>query len=119
MVNKESKSEELALMMVKAMQDIKADNIKVLDLRKLDYAVTDFFVVCEAESNTKVNAIFESIDKIVKENLGQDPVHIEGRDENIWILLDYIDAVAHIFQPEARKFYKLESLWAEASIKNY
>lgn len=119
MIKTITKSEELALLMVEAIQEKKGKNIKLLDLRGLDYSITDFFVVCEAESGTQINAIYESIDEVVKKKLGQDPHHVEGRDESIWVLLDYIDAVAHIFQPESREFYRLEALWAEAKVTEY
>ncbi len=119
MRKKISNSKELALLMVEAMQEKKAEHIKLLDLRALDYAVTDYFVVCEAQSSTQVAAIYESIDEIVKKKLGEDPIQIEGQEESSWILMDYFNAVAHIFKPEAREFYRLEALWGEAKLTNY
>ena len=119
MINKTVGSEELAQQIVEAIQDRKGNNIKLLDLRKLDYAVSDFFVICEAESSTQINAIFENIDAMVKKNLGQDPINVEGREESIWLLMDYMDVVVHIFKPEARAFYRLEALWAESSVKEF
>lgn len=118
MTKKISNSEELVLIMAEAVKEKKGDNIKILDLRGLDYAVTDFFIVCEAQSSTQINAIFESIDDIVKQKLNQDPFQIEGKEEASWILMDYVDVVAHIFKPEAREFYRLEALWADAKIKS-
>ena len=119
MTKKTIQSKDLALIMVKAIQEKKGENIKVLDLRKLDYAVTDFFVVCEAESGVQLNAIFESIDEIVKKETGDDPFKIEGRGDTSWILMDYVNVVANIFKPESRKFYALEALWADAEVTNY
>ena len=119
MSKKITDSENLALLMVKAMQEKKAENIKLLDLRDLDYAVTDFFVICEASNGPQINAIFESIDEMVKKKLGEDPIQIEGREENNWVLMDYFSAVAHVFKPEAREFYRLEALWSEAKKTNY
>ena len=114
-----NQSKDLALLIVKAIQEKKGENIKVLDLRKLGNAVTDFFVVCEADSGVQVNAIFESIDEIVKKEHGEDPFHIEGREAADWILVDYVNVVANIFKPESRKFYALEALWADAEVTTY
>jgi len=111
-------SEELSNQIVEAIQEKKGDKIKVLDLRGLEHAISDFFVVCEAQSKPQVDAIFESIDELVKKNFGEDPVRVEGREEGNWILVDYFDVVAHIFKPEAREFYKLEALWSDAKTKS-
>ena len=119
MTRKTNNSKDLALVMVKAIQEKKGEKIKVLDLRKLDNSITDFFVICEAESGIQVNAIFESIDEIVKKEMGEDPFQIEGREEANWILMDYVNVVANIFKPESRKFYALEALWADAKVTTY
>ena len=119
MTEKTNNSKDLAQIMVKAIGEKKGNHIKVLDLRKLDNAVTDFFVICDAESSVQVNAIFESIDEIVKKELGEDPFQIEGREDSNWILMDYVNVVANIFKPESRKFYALEALWADAEITTY
>ena len=118
MTKKTSNSEELALMVVEAIKEKKGNNIKLLDLRGLDHAVSDFFIVCEAQSSPQINAIYESIDEMVKNNLDQDPFQIEGKEESTWVLMDYVDVVAHIFKPDAREFYRLEALWADAKTKN-
>lgn len=112
----EDKSEfsELAAKMVEGMEDMKASNITILDLRDIENSVTDFFVICEGTSNTQVNAITDSVEKRVREDLNDKPWHVEGRDNSEWILMDYVSAVAHIFLPEMRKFYDLESLWGDA-----
>ncbi len=112
-------SEELALSIVAAIQDKKGENIKLLDLRDLDNAVSDFFIICEAQSSPQINAIFDNIDENVKKQFDEDPFQIEGRDASIWILMDYVDVVVHIFKPEAREFYRLEALWADSKIKNF
>ncbi len=114
-----SNSEQLALSVVNAIQEKKGENIKLLDLRDLDKSVSDFFIICEAQSSTQVNAIFESIDENVKKELDEDPFQIEGKEAGIWILMDYVDVVVHIFQPEAREFYRLEALWADAKVRNF
>ena len=119
MSKKNKDSEQLALTIVKAIQEKKGENIKMLDLRDIDTAVTDFFVICHAQSDTQVDAIFRSIDEIVKKELGLDPYQIEGTDYSNWILLDYVDVVAHVFREEIRDFYRLEELWADAKTTDF
>lgn len=114
-----SNAEELALCVVNAIQEKKGENIKLLDLRGLDNAVTDFFIICEAQSGPQINAIFESVEENTKKQLNEDPFQVEGRDAAMWILMDFVDVVVHIFKPEAREFYRLEALWADAKIKNF
>jgi ribosome-associated protein len=118
MIKKKISSDKMAALVVEAIEDRKGENIKVLDLRKLDHAVTDFFVICDAQSSTQVNAIFESIDEKIKKKLGEDPYAVEGTQEGLWILMDYVNVVVHIFKPETRNFYRLEALWADAKSVN-
>lgn len=119
MTKKKNDSEKLAQTIVKAIQEKKGSRIKLMDLRKLDAAVTDFFVICHAQSDTQVDAIYRSIDEVVKKELGFDAFHIEGTDYSNWILLDYVDVVAHVFKEEIRDFYKLEDLWADAKSQDF
>jgi ribosome-associated protein len=110
-------SEILTDAIVKGMQELKASNIVILNMKKLESSVTDFFIICTGESNTQVDAIANSIRKEVQKIVGQPPYHEEGFSNSEWILLDYINVVAHIFQPSHRKFYNLEKLWSDAEIK--
>lgn len=110
-------NEVLAEAIVKGMQNLKASKIIVLDLRELENSVCEFFVICQGSSNTQVNGICDSVEKIVREDLKDKPWHIEGRDNSEWVLMDYVNVVAHIFQGEFREFYDLESLWGDAKIK--
>jgi len=119
MIKQKDNSEQLALTIVKAIQEKKGNRIKLMDLREIDSAVTDFFVICSAQSDTQVDAIFRSIDEVVKKELGMDPYQIEGTDYSNWILLDYVDVVAHVFKEEIREFYKLEDLWADAKTQDF
>lgn len=114
---KQIKADELTALIVKGIQEKKGENIVQLDLRGLDGAVTDFYIVCEATSTTQVGAISDSIEKEVREACGEKPWHIEGRENLEWVLLDYVNVVAHIFQPEKREFFNIEELWADAKIK--
>jgi len=106
--------EKLSELMVLGMQEKKASDIVVLDLRKVKNAVADFFIICSGNSDRQVDSISESIEEYVYKNIKENPWHAEGKTNKEWILLDYIDVVAHIFKHEKREFYALESLWGDA-----
>ena len=99
---------------IRAIQDKKGENIVSLDLRKIEEAVSDFFIVCEATSGPQVRAIADAIEEEVKNSCGEYPYHHEGKDKLQWVLIDYINVVVHIMQPENRQFYKLEEMWSDA-----
>jgi ribosome-associated protein len=101
----------------KAIQDKKGENLISMDLRKIPEAVADFFVICEASSTTQVKAIADYIEVMVKEDCGENAFHHEGYTAMQWIIVDYINVVVHVFQPETRKFYKLEELWNDAVVE--
>ena len=111
-----SNSEKLSQVIVKGMQEKKAIDIVVLDLRKAKNAVADFFVICSGNSARQLDAIADEIDRLVFKTLKENPWHIEGKNNKEWMLLDYITVVAHIFQNERRSFYTLEKLWGDAKI---
>ena len=102
-----------------SIQDIKGKKIVKLDLRELDDTPTDFFFICEGESNTQVKAIAENIRKRVKEEMGLLPAHMEGLSTAQWVLVDYFNVVVHVFHPEKRAFYDLEGLWSDAEFTEY
>ncbi len=106
-------------MIVDGMQDIKGKRIVKIDLRKLYDAPTDYFIICEAESNVQVRAITDSIYRKVKENLQVTPSHIEGGLLSTWIVMDYFDTVVHVFLRETRAFYELEDLWSDGATTEY
>ena len=110
-----TESELLSKAIVEGMQENKAKDIVVLDLRNLTSAVCDFFVICSGESSTQVDGISNSVTRFTRKNLKEKPWHIEGKNNSEWILLDYIDVVAHIFHKDARSFYEIEDLWADAT----
>ena len=116
-MNKElvnNESQLLADTIVEGMQENKADDIVVLDLREIDSAVCDFFVICSGESSTQVDGISKAILRQTREEIGEKPWNIEGRTSSEWILLDYFNVVAHVFHKEQRSFFDLEDLWADA-----
>lgn len=113
-VLKEVGSKELCDAIVEGMQENKAKDIVVLDLRKISNAVCDYFVICSGESSTQVDGISSSVTRHTRKELKEKPWHIEGKTNSEWILLDYINVVVHIFYKDARPFYDLEDLWADA-----
>ena len=109
--------EELKNFVISGMQEKKAKEIVCIDLRNIKNSVADFFVVCHADSKTHVDAIADSIEEYVMEHTGEYPRHKEGVSNAEWILLDYVNVVAHIFRHEQREFYGIERLWADADIQ--
>jgi len=116
-INKETKL--LKNLVIEALKDIKAEEIIELDLRKIDEAVTDYFIVCHGTSNTQVSALSDSVFKKVKDELSIFPKAQEGKVSGNWIILDYFDVVVHIFHKEAREYYQLEELWNDAKTVEY
>jgi ribosome-associated protein len=110
-------SELMKDQIVGGMQEKKAKEIVCIDLRNVKNAIADFFVVCHADSKTHVEAIADSVEEYVHDKTGENPYHKEGAANAEWILLDYVNVVAHIFQKELRDFYGIERLWADAEIK--
>ncbi|MCB0697142.1 MAG: ribosome silencing factor [Chitinophagaceae bacterium] len=107
-----TRSSKLFKSVIKAVQEKKAENIVSLDLKKIDEAVADFFILCEAQSNTQIKAIVDNVEKIVKEDCDELPYHVERGEK--WTLIDYVNIVVHVFERDHRKFYNLESLWGDA-----
>lgn len=112
--NKEVDSQVLCDTIVEGMQENKANDIVVLDLREISNRVCDFFVICSGESSTQVDGICKSISSHTLKEIHEKPWHIEGKTNSEWVLLDYINVVAHVFYKDARPFYDLEDLWADA-----
>jgi ribosome-associated protein len=109
-------AEELSKVIVKGMEEKKASDIVVMDLRGVKNAFTDFFVICSGSSDTQIEAISDAIEaEVIKKNKER-PFRSEGKNNKQWILMDYVDVVAHIFLRDKRSFYGLEDLWGDARI---
>lgn len=104
----------LALTVAQGMFERKAENIRILDMRKIHNASADYFVISHANNDKQVEAIAKSAEDEVKKHLDENPLHREGFENLEWILLDYFNVVAHIFQEEKRHFYGIEQLWGDA-----
>ena len=109
-----TKNSKIIKTIITAIQDKKGENIISLDLRKINEAVADFFIICEAGNQPQIRAIAENIEAVVKEQCEEDPYHHEGYKALQWVLIDYVNVVVHIMLPENRKFYKLEEMWSDA-----
>ncbi len=110
-------SDTLADVVVRGMQDRKGSDIVVLNLKHLQNAVADYFIICSANSDTQLDAIARSVEEEVEKTSGEMPWQTEGRTNREWVLLDYVDVVVHVFLRDRRKFYSLEELWGDAEIK--
>ena len=115
-LNESSYLSELA---IHGIQEKKGNDIVRLDLRNLKSSVSDYFVICHADSGTQVKAIANSIEDEIFKATGQDPWRKEGLEHAEWILLDYVDVVVHIFKTDKREFYGVEDLLGDAEIKYY
>lgn len=109
----DEKYKEQALIAARAIDEKKGTDIVIQDVSDL-LNITDYFVICTAANNRRVDAIAEEVEEQLTKQCGIKPVSIEGLDDSKWVLMDYGPIVVHIFQPEQRDFYRLEQLWAEA-----
>ncbi len=107
------KSSKIIKTIIAAIQDKKGENIISLDLRKINEAVADFFIICEANNAPQIKAIAENVERKVKEKCEENPWHHEGYNTLQWVLLDYVNVVVHVMLPETRKFYQLEDMWSD------
>jgi ribosome-associated protein len=107
-----TRASKLFKTIIAAIKDKKGEEIVSLDLRKIDEAVADFFILCEANSYVQIKAIGDAVVDAVQKATGEKPYHTESSEH--WTLIDYVNIVVHIFNREQRKFYDLESLWADA-----
>jgi ribosome-associated protein len=104
---------------IAAIQEKKGQNIISLDLRKINEAVADFFIICEAGNQPQIRAIAEHVEDQVKLKCEENPYHHEGYQNLHWVLIDYVNVVVHIMLPENRKFYKLEEMWSDAAAEEH
>jgi len=116
MANKKVSKDELLINIIKGIEEVKGNDIDILDLREIENTVCDYFIICNGNSNTQVNAIVNSVQKIVSKELKDKPWHVEGSDNAEWVLMDYVDIVVHVFQKHVREFYNIEGLWGDAKI---
>lgn len=102
-----------------AMLEKKGRGVISLDLRKVGASISDYFVICNADSTTNVVAICDNIEQMMEKHCNRSVVRMQGRENAFWIIMDYTDIVVHIFQTPYREFYRLEDLWADADRVEY
>lgn len=109
-------SKQLVDKIVEAIQDKKGSRIVVADLDGIDGAICRYFVVCQGNSPMQVEAITDSVADKAREDLGEKPTHVVGLGNAVWVAMDYVDVMVHIFVPEMREYYSIETLWEDAKI---
>ena len=116
MTKKQVSTDDLISVIIQGIEEVKGENIQLLDLREIENTVCDYFIICDGTSNTQVNAIVSSMQKKVSKNTKDKPWHIEGSENGEWVLMDYINVVVHVFQKHIREYYDIENLWGDAKI---
>lgn len=116
MTKKNTNNDVLLANIIKGIEEVKGNDIDILDLREIDNSPCDYFVICNGNSNTQVNAIVNSIQKTVSKELKDKPWHVEGMENAEWVLMDYVTIVVHVFQKQIREYYSIESLWGDSKI---
>lgn len=114
LMNKKPETDTLLSHIIEGIEEVKGEDINILDLREIENNVCQYFVVCSGNSNTQVRAISSSVQKVVSKALHEKPWHVEGQETSDWILMDFVDVVVHIFQKHTRLHYDIESLWGDA-----
>jgi ribosome-associated protein len=114
-----TRNSKLIKTIIAAIQEKKGGNIISLDLRKINEAVADFFIICEASNQPQIRAIAENIEETVREKCSENPYHHEGYQKLQWVLIDYVNVVVHVMLEETRKFYKLEEMWSDAATEEH
>ena len=116
MTKENTSADQLITTILEGIEDVKGQNINILDLRDIENTVCDYFIICEGTSNTQVNAIVNSVQKKVSKATKDKAWHIEGSDNAEWVLMDYVNVVVHVFQKHIREYYDIESLWGDAKL---
>ena len=115
-MNKITEKQLLIDKIVEAIQDTKGEDIQIFDLSGIENSVADTFVICSGNSNTQVSAIAGNIEKKVRNDIRERPWHVEGTENAMWVLVDYVSVVVHVFQKQIRDYYDIEELWGDAKI---
>ncbi len=116
MVKKEANLDQLITTILEGIEEVKGQNIDILDFRGIENMVCDYFIICDGTSNTQVSAIVNSVQKTVSKKIKDKPWHVEGLQNAEWVLMDYVNVVVHVFQKHIREYYDIESLWGDAKV---
>lgn len=118
MIQEETLAGKLVNSIIKGIQEKKGQDITVIDLRNIDGAIAQYFVVCQGNTPTQVEAITESVSDTARIELGEKPAHVVGLEQAHWVAMDYTDVIVHIFVPDMRTYYNIETLWQDAEQTN-
>ncbi len=108
--------QKLVESITKGIQEKKGSNITIVDLSGIEGAICHYFVICQGNSPSQVEAITDSIEEFARKEAGEKPVHVIGLTNAQWVAMDYIDVMVHVFLPETRSYYNLENLWEDAKL---
>lgn len=114
MLNNNDNASSLIDEIIKGIENVKGEEIQVMDLNNIENTPCRYFIICSGNSNTQVMAIVNSIIKKVSKKIQEKPLHTEGLEAAEWVLIDYINVVVHVFQRKTREFYNIEELWGDA-----
>ncbi len=112
-------SDKLSKFIANCMDDKKAEDIRIINLKEINNSVTDYFVLATGNSNIHIDAIADGIQENVFKEYNERPWKKEGVENREWILIDFVNVVAHIFDEKKRNLYELEKLWGDGIINNY
>ncbi|MFN3020378.1 ribosome silencing factor [Soonwooa sp.] len=115
-MSKNTEKQLLVEKIIEAIQDTKGEDVLVFDLSNIENAVAETFIICSGNSNTQVSSIAGNIEKKVRNELKDRPWHVEGNENAMWVLLDYVSVVVHVFQKQVREYYDIETLWGDAKV---
>lgn len=113
-MSKKVDSKTLIDSIIDSILDLKAEDVVLLDLREIENAFCEYFIICSGNSNTHVSSIAGAVEKRVRKETKEKPWHVEGTENAQWILMDYTNIIVHVFQKEYREYYDIESLWGDA-----
>lgn len=114
MQKRKASADELIALILQGIEEVKGQQIDLLDLRDIENTVCDYFIICSGTSNTHVNAIVGAVQKTVSKAIHDKPWHVEGAENAEWVLMDYVNVVVHVFQKQTREYYDIEGLWGDA-----
>ena len=115
-MTKTTNTDSLIHKIIEGIEEVKGQNTTIIDLREIENAVAQYFIIADGTSSTQVSAIADSVKKTVSKAMHQKPWHVEGEQNSEWILMDYVNVVVHLMQKPVRELYSLEELWGDAKI---
>ena len=111
-----SNTKQLLKTIIEGIQEKKGHNIVVANFSNIKDAICKYFVICQANSSTQIEAIAGSVSDMTREKLGEKAIGVSGLENAYWVAVDYGDIMVHILQPQAREFYDLEHLWEDTKL---